>query len=155
MTRSTTHLKRRQLDRKLIHLQPLEKTRSPKEGWLKAIRESLGMTASQAAARVNVSQQSWTKAEISEAQGTTSLATLRRMAEALGCSLVYAVVPRDGSLDEILKRRAKNVATAIMKRTQATMKLEDQAISKAELDQQIEEMTLQIADDLKSSLWED
>lgn len=154
MTPSTTHLKRRQVDRKLIYLQSLHKVKPPTGGWLRAIRESLGMTSSQAGNRAGVSQQNWTKAENSESRGSISLSTLGRMSEALECRLVYAIVPNDGSLEDLLMHRARAVAAKVMARTHATMKLEDQEVSEPERAQQTEELAKQIANELKSSLWE-
>lgn len=68
----------------------------PSHGWLRAVREALGLPRSAVATKLKVSQAAVQDYEKSEAADTISLATLRRVAEALDCQLVVALVPRDG-----------------------------------------------------------
>ena len=67
----------------------------PVKGWIKAIRDSLGMTAAQLANRMGISQSTLTAMEKAEARGAIQLSSLRRAAEAMNCTLVYALVPND------------------------------------------------------------
>jgi predicted DNA-binding mobile mystery protein A len=84
---------RKHLDARFRALGSANRYASPNRGWIKAIREALGMTTVQLAKRLGVKQPSVTALEQSEAKGTIELATLRRVAEALDCVLVYALVP--------------------------------------------------------------
>src|SRR5579872_6383642 len=66
---------------------------TPVRGWIKAIREAIGMSTAQLARRAGVRQPSIVAIEQSEAKGSIEIATLRRVAAALDCKLVYALIP--------------------------------------------------------------
>ena len=82
----------------------------PVRGWIKAIREALGMTTAQLAKRLGVRQPSVVALEQSEARGTIELATLRRVAEALDCTLVYALIPNK-PLEATIREQRSTFAT--------------------------------------------
>src|ERR1035441_2089832 len=84
---------RAHLDERFRALGSATRYASPVRGWIKAIREALGMSTAQLAKRLAVKQPSVVALEQSEAKGTIELATLRRVANALDCTLVYALVP--------------------------------------------------------------
>jgi predicted DNA-binding mobile mystery protein A len=155
MNEMLVKLVRRQIEAKLERLQILKSIKPPRSGWLKAIRESLGMTAKQAGNRAGTSQQNWTKAENNETKGNVSISTLNKLANAMGCEFVYALIPTKGTLNDFLLERARNIANHSMSRTYANMKLEQQEISKSELEKQTEELAMQIVRELKSNFWED
>ena len=79
---------RAQLDERFRELGPADRYAAPVRGWIKAIREALGMSTAQLAKRLGIKQPSVVELEQSEAKGTIELATLRRMAEALDCTCV-------------------------------------------------------------------
>lgn len=85
------------------------------------------MSGTQFAHRLGVSWQSMDDLEKSEAAGTIGHATLRKAAEALDCTLVYALVP-NRPLEEMVERRAKALAERALKRVDQTMALEDQRV---------------------------
>src|SRR4029079_14724254 len=99
MTPDPHHRARQRLDERLAPLEPADRFRPPPKGWIRAIRDALGMTGVQLASRLGVRPQTLNLIEKSEAEGTIQLKTLRRAAEALDCTLVYALVPK-GSLEE-------------------------------------------------------
>jgi predicted DNA-binding mobile mystery protein A len=117
----------RHLDKRLASLRPLGKTQRPPKGWLRAIRDALGMTTAQYARRLGVSQPRIVELEKSERSGSVTLNTLRRAAEALGCRLVYVLVP-DRPLAEVVTERAALIAERQSKAVEHTMRLEDQAV---------------------------
>jgi predicted DNA-binding mobile mystery protein A len=131
-------LKRRQLDVALNRWRSADLPRPP-SGWVKAIRESLGMTATHIAERLGVTTSTVTRLESSEADDTISLATLRRAAEAMGCELQYALVPRQ-SLTETLEARANELARSRMAAISHTMALEAQSTSRETVEAQTREM---------------
>src|ERR1700693_703204 len=100
---------RRQLDRRFRTLRPARRYATPVRGWIKAIREALGMSTAQLAQRLRIKQPSLVQLEQSEAKGTIELATLRRVAAALDCTLVYALVPNK-PLDKMVRDRARTFA---------------------------------------------
>jgi predicted DNA-binding mobile mystery protein A len=68
----------------------------PSRGWLRAVREAIGLTQATVAARMSVTRQSCAQFEVAEAKQSISLFSLRRAAEAMDCELVYFLVPRGG-----------------------------------------------------------
>lgn len=97
----------------------------PRGGWLRAIRDALGVPSAVLARRLGLNQSSVIRLEQNESDGVIQLDTLRRVADALGCELVYALIPRR-SLDETLRGRAREIALAELRSVEHTMALEDQ-----------------------------
>lgn len=128
---------RRMLDRKLTSLQPPEQYHPPSRGWIRALRNSLGLSSAQLGKILGVRSQSIDDLEKSEAIGGISLDALRRVGQAMDCTLVYALVPND-SLEAMVQRRAESVARTEISRVSHTMALEDQEVAGA-LQQQIED----------------
>jgi predicted DNA-binding mobile mystery protein A len=110
----------------------------PVKGWIRAIRESLGMTAAQLAARMGIVQSSVTELEKAEARGAAQLSSLKRAAEAMNCSLVYALVPND-TLETFLLQQARLVAREQLKPVEQTMLLENQSLTPDEANEQLED----------------
>lgn len=133
--RQAAALGRRSLDRVLA---PYRKaaTRRPPKGWIRAIRDALGMTAEQLADRMHITQPSVQRLEISEAEDTIQLKSLKRAAEALGCELVYALVPRQ-TLGETYDLAARKVALRELGRISHSMALEDQAVDDEDDDERL------------------
>ncbi len=131
-----------QLDRKLPALQRAAAILARSQGstgWIKAIRESLGLTSAALARRLGIAQQNADKLENSERAGTITLASLRRAAEALDADLVYAIVPRRKLRDTITKR-AREVAKERIAPVAHSMSLEAQGLSASEIEEQIDEL---------------
>ena len=82
-----------QLDKTLGPWRSVPQSR-PSGGWLRAVRQALGMTTRQLARAVGVTQAAVADAERTEAKGDITLATLQRYAAALDCDVVYALVPK-------------------------------------------------------------
>lgn len=125
-------LARKHLDKRLDRFRPVTELTRPPRGWLRAIRESLGMTATQLAGRLQVSQPRISALEKGEVDGSVTLASLQRAAEALDCTLVYALVPRL-PLESLLMERAREVASKTVSRVDQTMRLENQGVEAKEL----------------------
>ncbi|HXW18290.1 MAG TPA: mobile mystery protein A, partial [Candidatus Acidoferrales bacterium] len=117
----------RHLDVRFAALRPLLRTQRPPKGWLRAIRDALGMTTKQFAARLGVSQPRIVELEQSEVSGSVTLNTLQRAAEALDCRFVYALVP-DKPLADTVRDRAEFVARQRQAAVEQTMRLEDQSV---------------------------
>lgn len=129
---------RQNLDRRFAEMPSAVSFAPPVRGWIKAIREALGMTTAQLAARLSVSQPTVVAMEQSEAKGTIQLATLKRVATALDCTLVYALVPNQ-PLETTLRDRARTVARRRLHAVDHTMLLEDQQAKPANLEAQIDD----------------
>ncbi len=122
---------RRHLDKRLSKEAPIGSLARPPQGWIKAIRRSLGMSTYQLAERLGVSQATVSGLEGSEAKGTIQLATLERVAQALNCRLAYALVPNE-SLETMVVERKRVLATRLLDSVRHTMRLEGQAVTDSE-----------------------
>jgi predicted DNA-binding mobile mystery protein A len=117
----------RQLDQRFAAIRPLLANARPPKGWVRAVRNTLGMTTQQLAQRIGVSQSRIPELEQAEANGNITLKTLERAAEALGCRVVYALVP-ERPLAEILRAQAERIADRQLAAVAHSMQLEDQAV---------------------------
>ena len=120
-------LRVRQLDESLAALATAKTVMRPVYGWLRAIREALGLTLERVAVRAKTSKQHIRKLEKAEANDRITLRNLRRVANAMSCELVYAIVPKTGSIEELAEKRARKEATQRVLSVERTMALEDQA----------------------------
>lgn len=121
----SVELARRTLDKRFAALPPADTLAAPPRGWIRAIRDALGMTAAQLGARLGVQQSRVSRLEQAERSGAVTLANLERAANALGCDLRYVLVPRQ-PLELTVRARATELACRDMVRVQHTMALEDQ-----------------------------
>lgn len=140
------------LDKALARWRSLDHSR-PRGGWLRAIREALGMTTRQMAHRVGVTAGAVSIAEGSEARNEIALATLQRYATALDCELVYALVPRR-SLEEVLEEQADRIARDQVSRVRHSMALEDQSTSRKVAEREVAEVRQRLLDGKLSRLWQ-
>jgi predicted DNA-binding mobile mystery protein A len=119
---------RRALDRRLAGWRAVTiDSAVPAAGWVRAIRDALGMSAADLAARMGVSSVAVSKLESSERRGSVRLDTLRRAAEAMDCELVYALVPRD-SLEAAVHAQAERVVARELPAIANSMRLEGQGL---------------------------
>ena len=144
---------RKELDNRLVSADPIRpetRYKPPSKGWVRAIRDALGMSSEQLARRVSLRSQSiddWEKAEVN---GSIQLRTLRRAADALDCTLVYALIPKS-TLEGLVQSRARNIAIRDLKRVSHTMKLENQA---TEVDDQLARIEEYIREHVKDrDIW--
>lgn len=132
--RSRTHL-----DERFRQIGAAERYAAPVRGWVRAIRQALGMTTAQLAKRMGVRQPSVVALEQSEVRGTIQLATLRRAAEALDCTLVHALVPNK-PLEATVRARARAFARRRRKPVEHSMLLEDQQVERNDTDAQLDDI---------------
>jgi predicted DNA-binding mobile mystery protein A len=143
-----------QLDNKLKGFSAAVQVPHPDIGWLKTVRISLGMSLQQVADKLAITKQSVQEIETREKEGSITLYNLKETANALDMQLVYGLVPKDGTIEDLIERKAKELALRIVSRTSNTMKLEDQENSKQRLQKAIEERTTIIKNELPKSLWD-
>ncbi len=120
-------LRRTQLDRSFIQLKTLN-LKTPKKGWIKEVRESLGMSMKDLADRLGTIKQRIERIEKDEVASKVSLETMKKTAEAMNCDFIYFVVPKN-SLEETLKDQGLKAAQKILKQVGKTMALEAQTTS--------------------------
>jgi predicted DNA-binding mobile mystery protein A len=147
------NLARKRLDERLAPLRRAAGLTRPPRGWVRAIRDALGMTTGQFAHRIGVDQSRISRLERAEIDGAVSLNTLRQAAEGLGCALVYAFVPTS-SLEEIVRRRAGEIADRELARTDHTMRLENQALTARDLSRERARLVDELLEGAPRRLWD-
>lgn len=144
---------RKSIDKRLNPLTDVELARPPR-GWIKAIREALGMTTAQLAKRLGIAQPSAVGLEKSETAKAITLETLERAARALDCTLVYALIPRK-PLETIVQERAIDKARARLRTISHSMTLEDQRVGEEDEREQLERLVKKLLEGPGSALWDE
>jgi predicted DNA-binding mobile mystery protein A len=153
LAKSRLNTQRRHLESKLAHWQAVRPLGRPPSGWVKAIRESLGMTARQLGQYLGMSSPAVTKLEARERDRSITLRDLDRAAQVLGCRLVYALVPED-TLEQTLERQSRKAALRLTRKAEHHMKLEAQGVEPAETHAQMRVLAQMLRERLDSRLWE-
>ena len=155
MKMAPTTLRRRQLDRVLSAVRLRETFVRPRKGWISEVRNLIGMRAHQVASRLGISTSAVLHMERSEAEGSITLRTLQRAADALDCHLVYGFVPRAASYEELVQSRAHSVAMRRLGDVSHSMALEDQEPGLIEREQMVEDLARDLIQRLPRDLWDE
>ena len=142
------------LSRKLIPFAGLRSSRLPSAGWVAAIRSALNMTMEQLGRKMNISRQAISQLEAREAAGSISVQNLREAAAALDMQLVYAIIPKDGTLEEHVENRARAMAYEIINSSNQQMSLEDQMVNDEKVTYMVKEMTSELVRKVDRQLWD-
>lgn len=151
--RATKNLSIQQLEDVLETLRPARASSRPTGGWIRAIREALGMTHRQLAKRVGRKPQTVLDLQAREAAQTIQLNSLRELAEAMDCELVYAIVPRK-PLGTMLEERARAIARETLRRTGHSMELERQGLGVRDQERAFEREVERLLAGSRRKLWE-
>lgn len=147
-------LQREQIDRQLGPFKSKTYAGRPSRGWIRAVREALGINGTQLARRMRVARSHLSQIEDAESRETVSLRTLQRAANALGCDLVYAIVPRNGkTLEELLHERAWRVASRTVENAAGNMALEGQPVDDRFKKRETNRIAADLVRTLPRSLW--
>lgn len=133
------------------HVADIHICNRPQEGWIRSIRKAIGMSMRQLAERIGITQQSTFKLEENEIDYSITLKTLKRAAEAMDCKLVYAIIPNQGKLEDIVKNQAYKKARAIVTSVNHTMLLEAQEVGN--LKEKITETANELVNEFNSKFW--
>lgn len=153
MAQEFAKLKLKQTEELVRPFRRLAHAQIPRGGWVRAIREALGMSAHQLGTRVRVKRQTIENLERSEANGKITLDSLNRVARVLGCRVVYALVP-EKPLEEMQRERARLIAESVVKPVSHSMRLEAQSIGKREEQRQKEELVQKLLQGNPKKLWQ-
>ncbi len=143
-----------QLNEKLEKITVLNNLVVPPIGWIKAIRNGLGMSMEQLGKKLSISKQAVMDMEKREKVGAVTLKSMQELAKAMDMQFVYGFIPNDGSLEQMIEKRALEIAKTIVQRTANTMKLEDQANSKERIEKAIKERAAEIINKTPKILWD-
>ncbi len=152
--RTTKKLLVEQLDRKIKTFQGTENTIIPERGWINNIRLALNMTLEQLGNKLNITRQGAKRIEESEAAGSISIKSMKEIGEHLDMKFVYGYVPYDGSIENLINRKAEELAKKIVLRTNQNMKLENQGNSEETITRAIKDLTIELKREMNKSIWD-
>jgi predicted DNA-binding mobile mystery protein A len=138
MNKKHAAMARRALDQRTSLLSEAITLAQPAGGWIRSVREALGMSATQFAQRLGVARQTAQEQEQNEIDDSIGLSNLRRAAGALDCQLVYVFVPKT-SLEDSVRTQARKIARAELSRVDQTMLLEGQRVGGPEAEERLAE----------------
>jgi predicted DNA-binding mobile mystery protein A len=145
-------LRTTQLDARIAKLAPLRDIHPPPQGWVRTIREGLGMSLRQLGDRTGKSKAGVAAMESREVAGTITLESMQALAAGLESSFVYAVLPHR-SLEATIEARAREIASAMVTRLAKSMELEAQGTALAERERLHVQMTKELLND-RARLWD-
>lgn len=144
-----------QLDKRFAQIQSISNLLVvPSNGWINMLRKTLNISLKQLGKKLNVSSQNINQFEQREKDGSISLQKLKDVAEALNMNFVYAFIPKDGSLEKLIEKKAYKLAEEIVMRTSHTMKLENQENTKERIKKSIKEKAEKIKNEMPKYLWD-
>ena len=146
------NLKLEQVDKSLTLWRAADLPMRPSSGWIKTIREALGMSSVYLARKLGIVPSSLIRLEESEKDFTITLHSLQRAADALGCELRYALVPKQ-TLAETLDKKADEIAQERMKTVAHTMALEAQGTSEETTENQKKQLIQDLLSGSRRKLW--
>ena len=143
-----------QLNEKMDKLTVLQQIIMPPIGWIKAIRNGIGMSMEQLGKKLSITKQGVMDIEKREKEGAITIKSMQEIGKAMDTQFVYGFVPKAGSLEQMIEYRALEIASKIVERTSTTMKLEDQANSKERIEKAIKERATEIINKTPKILWD-
>ncbi|MBS1688008.1 MAG: mobile mystery protein A [Bacteroidetes bacterium] len=154
MKQENSRLAIKQIDKKISSIQAFETLHFQKEGWIRTLRNILNMSMEQLGRKMSITAQGVKKMEGREQERGITLKSLDDVAKAMDMKLVYGFIPIDGSLEQLIERKAKEMATRIIMRTSNTMKLENQQNSNEYQKAAIEELADELKRTIPGKLWD-
>ena len=124
------------------------------QGWIRSSRTAIGMTLKQLASRLGFSVPAAKNFEMREVDEAITLASLRKIANAMEMDLVYYFKPKQDSLDELLQIRAELKAKELMESSNQAMILEDQEADNKNKSREYDRLITEIRNQKLSSLWD-
>jgi predicted DNA-binding mobile mystery protein A len=145
----------KQLDKQLNEWQLLKKKYGkPSTGWIKIIRTALKMSVEQLSQRLGLKRGRIYQLEEAETEGAVTLHALNEAASALGCELVYAIVPKNNAtLENIIRENVEQIAKERIESMAHTMSLEAQSVGSDVLKMQQAELTKKLMEQLSKKIW--
>ena len=145
-------LMREQIQASVMDFFDLTKKPAPKNGWIKTIREALGLSSKVLANKLGCSQANISYMEAREKKKSISLESLEQVAQAMNCKLVYCLVPLE-PFDKILEKQARKVAKKQISLVNHSMKLEQQGLNAKQLKQEEDDLVEELLSGNPKKLW--
>lgn len=147
-------LMREQVEEMLNNFDVIKSAPAPKDGWIKTMRQVLGMSISQLAQRLGCTQANVSALEQREKKGGITIEKLEEAAKVMNCRFVYVFVPNK-PIDKILENQALITAKKRLSGVEHSMELEDQGLSPAQKKEQLRILVDELLQGNPKKLWED
>jgi predicted DNA-binding mobile mystery protein A len=134
-------------------VQPSQSFSAPPEGWIVTMRKALGISPAHIARRLGVTRDAIYQSERNERDEVISLGQMRKVAQAMGGKLVYAIIPADGKVEDIILAQARLKARELVKRASSHMALESQSLSLQQNAENIATLAIELARDMPKDFW--
>jgi predicted DNA-binding mobile mystery protein A len=154
MDRQTRHLRVQQLSLQLDSLLAIRTLPLPGTGWIRTFRKTLGISQEQLGKKMGVSKQSINQLEQNESDGLVRISSLKAAAEAMDLELCYFLVPKEATLEELIRSKARAWAEEVVGRSHQTMVLEEQSLELARRDAAVEALVDELAYTMPKFLWD-
>jgi DNA-binding Xre family transcriptional regulator len=106
MVEMERRLARKKLDAEMKPFRTAARETNPTNELLRAVRQAMVIPVKEIAEKMGVGRSTVNDLEVSERSGTISMRSLARMAAAMGCKVVYGVVPLKGkTLEDLAEER--------------------------------------------------
>lgn len=125
----------------------------PGEGWIATIRKALGMSGAELGRRLGVTRARVSQAERAEREGGVTLKSMEEFAQAMGCRFVYAIVPPDGRIEDVVAAQARRKAEALVARASGHMALERQALPAKKNRAEVARLARELMEDMPPDFW--
>lgn len=143
-----------QIDKKIKQITPLSKLSIPSEGWIYTIRQALGISLKQLGNKMHITPAGVKEMEKRESNDSITIKSLKDFASALDLKFVYGFIPKNGSLEKMIEKRALEIAQQIVLKTSHTMALEDQQNNPVRIKKAIKDRAQQIKNEMPKFLWD-
>jgi predicted DNA-binding mobile mystery protein A len=143
-----------QIDKKIKQISSLSKLSIPSEGWIYNIRQALGISLKQLGNKMHITPAGVKEMEKRESNDSITIKSLKDFASALDLKFVYGFIPKDGSLEKMIEKRALEIAQQIVLKTSHTMALEDQQNNPVRIKKAIKDRAQQIKNEMPKYLWD-
>lgn len=154
MDRISRQLRIQQLSRQMESLSFVRGIPLPHIGWIRTFRKTLGISQEQLGSKMGVSKQSVNQLERHESEGSVRLSSLKMAAEAMDLELVYFFIPKDESLESMIRRKARKWAEEVVDRSHQTMVLEEQSLEAKYREAAVEALVNEWTHTLPKHLWD-
>ena len=144
---------REQLDKRIESLKVFLSSGMPQQGWIKTIREALGLSARQLGKKAGFDQSRISRLENAEKNGNLKVSSLQKIAKGLNMRFVYGFVPEE-SLEQMVRAQAERIALKRLKTLNITMRLEKQGLSSEEQKKALKDMIEKILVEQPKDFWD-
>ena len=124
-----------------------------RRGWIERFRAALGMSITDLAAKAGLDRSVVSRAEQREKGGNITVNQIDKIAEAMGGKFVYAIVPKEGRVEDLVMEQARKKASRVVRRTRAHMALEAQSEGLQSQEDAIEELASEMAREMARGFW--